>query len=202
MAKANWLGGVANPFALPVPPAGFLRELAAFDPDLVLYPSQQEFFYRLARRAHRTGGLMSALSSGTDAAVCVQHRLVPVTSIRGDAHFGPAILQWLRDRDTWAFGGAKKVNAILEAQDKHQARTRQRDRDSENDARARSMWRTYARRTGQSVALNDVHRGRGQQRSKHDVRNRTPRPHSAPAPLTPAPSGWTASGSGLVLPPT
>jgi hypothetical protein len=197
--RPNWLATVPNPFNLPTPSAGFLQDMAAFDPDLVLYPSQQEFFYRLARRATFGPGLLSALSTGTDSAVCVEHKLVPVTSIKGDAHFGPHILQWLADRDTWRHGGAKAVNRLLDERDADADKQARRERDSENTVRARSMWRTFARRTGQSVALSDVHRGRGQIRSKHRV---TPRTHSGQTPPTATPAGWQPSASGLVVPPT
>lgn len=197
MALTNWLSRVPNPFNLRVPPASFLTELAAFDADLVLYPSQQEWCYRLARRARLSGGLQHSMEFGPDSKVCVQHKLVPVTTFGGGITFGAQVFQFLADRDTWRFGGAKAVNQILDQQDAHQAQTQRRDRDSENVARARSMYRTYKRRVGERVVLNDVHRGRGIPKAAR------PRTHnSGPMPPTATPAGWQSSASGLVLPPT
>lgn len=203
MRFSNWLGKVANPFNLRVPPAGFLRELAAFDADLVLYPSQEQFAYRLARLGRRSGGLQPSMEYGPDSRVCVDYRLVPVTSFGGGITFGPQIFAYLRSCDTWQGGGAKDFIRRVEEADAADTNTRRRDRESENDARAHSMYRTYKRRAGESVVLSDVNRGRGQIRSKHDSRNSNTRTHSGPMPSTASlPSGFVQSASGLVIPST
>lgn len=198
---ANWLAKVANPFGLRVPPLWWLQELYVFDPDLVLFPSQQSFHYRLCRKARRSHGILSALSNGTDAAVCVAEKLVPVTSLGGTVAFNASIMQWLVDRDTWRHGGAKEANRILDEQEQAAEASKLRDRDAENDARAHSSYRTYVRRVGASVALSDINRGRGRMSRSRPIT----RTGSAPVPPTvsaPAPSGWGSSASGLVTPPT
>lgn len=195
---ANWLDKVANPFGLATPPLWWLQELYAFDCDLVLFPSQQSFHYRLCRKARRSQGILSALSTGTDAAICVNERLVPVTSLGGNVAFNSSIMQFLADCDTARHGGWQEYHRKLEAQEADAAKIQRKDREAENDARAHSSYRTYARRAGHSVALSDINRGRG--RVSRAVRSRT---GSAPVPPTvTTPAGWGTSTSGLVTPPT
>lgn len=200
---ANWLSKLPNPFGLRVPPTWWLQELAAYDSELVVFPSQQSFHYRLCRRACRTQGIISALIPGSDSAICVNEKIIPVTSIGGDAAFGSWIIQWLSDRDVWKHGGAEAANRLLDEQEATDKAADKRWRDGENTARARSSYRTYTRRAGLSVSLNDVHRGKRSRRA-----TTTPlhaRPGSAPVPptaATPPPMGWGESASGLVTPPT
>ena len=196
-----------NPFNLLPPPASFLRELAAFDADLVIFPSAQTFGYWITRRRKASAGITTVMDNGKDSGVMARHGLIPVTVFGGSVTWGAQVLQWFKDRDTWAVGGWKNAADIYEEQDKDADKAYLRWREGENDARGRSMYRTYKRRNGESVALSDVHRGQGQIRSKRRVPT-TPRVGigSAPVPPTSAmpvtPSGWQESSSGLVTPPT
>lgn len=192
----NWFGHIPNPFDLREPPKWWLQELASIDPQLVVYPSQESYHYRFARRATRGPGLLKALSWGTDSAVCVDHKLVPVTSFGGGLTFSAHIFQWLADRDTWRHGGAKKSADILDAQDADKEKAVNRAFDSENTARARSMYRTYKTRVGERVSLSDTNRGRGP--AKRKATTQSTRTGSAPVP----PTGWDATRSGIVTPPT
>lgn len=192
----NWFGHIPNPFDLREPPKWFLQELAAFDPHLVIYPSQEDYYYRIARRATRGPGLLKALSWGTDSAVCVDHKLVPVTSFGGNLTFSAHIFQYFADRDTWRHGGAKKSADLLDEQDKAAVAATNKEFDSENTARARSMYRTYKTRVGERISLADTNRGRGPANRK--ATTQSTRTGTAPVP----PTGWNSTPSGIVTPPS
>jgi hypothetical protein len=193
----NWLCEPGrNPYNLLPPPESFLRELAVFDDALVIMPSVREFGYWLLRRRKLTAGISTVLSLDKDSAVMVRHGLIPVTLFGGHITWGPQVLQWLRDRDTWHVGGGAKAADIYDEQDRASERQIQREIDSENDARARSAWRTVSYRNGSRVSRADVNRGRGPLRTRK-------RTGSAPVPPTvQTPPGWGESASGLVTPPT
>jgi len=193
----NWLCEPGrNPYNLLAPPESFLRELAVFDSALVIMPSVREFGYWLLRRRKLTAGISTVVSLDKDSATMARHGLIPVTLFGGSITWGPQVLQWLRDRDTWHVGGGTAAAEIYEEQDRATERQVQRGIDSENDARARSAWRTFNTRQGSRVSLADVNRGRGPLRTRK-------RTGSAPVPPTVlAPPGWSESTSGLVTPPT
>lgn len=190
----NWLGHIPNPFGLRVPPEWFLQELAAFDDQLVLYPSQEAYFYRLTRRRRLSPGLSPALSWGKDSAVCVTEGLIPVTSFGGNITFSAHIFQWLRDRDQWQFRDPGQIADRLDEFDRQHERQTTTDMDAENTARARSMYHTYKTRVGERVSLNDVNRGRQHLGKRSRIKATT-----GPAPVPP--TGWNVSPSGLVTPP-
>ena len=190
----NWLA-TRNPFDLQRPPKWFLRELAAYDDQLVIFPSLTAYHYRLTRRKNRSPGITAAISWNHDSAVCVEQGLIPVTSFRGDIVFGPQIFQWLREHDQWKLGGVDGVERRMQEIDAHNETQIQRSLDSDNDARAHSMWETYQRRVGARVNKHDPNRGRvGRPKNP----NRVTVAGSAPVP----PAGWKESPSGLITPPT
>jgi hypothetical protein len=197
-ALRNWLCEPGrNPFNLQPPPESFLRELAVFDADLVIMPSTRDYGYWLLRRRKLTKGISTVLNLNTDSALMARHGLIPVTLFGGHVTWGPQVLQWLRDRDTWHVGGGEKAANIYEEQDRAAEAAIQRQIDSENDARARSMWRTYTTRNGSRVSLADKNRGRG----PINTRKRTGSAPVPPAVVAPPP-GWRESASGLITPPT
>jgi hypothetical protein len=203
-AFGNWLTGTANPYGLLAPPQSFLRELAVFDPDAVIVPSAQHFGYWLTRKRRRTAGIMTVAKLGKDSQTFANHDLIPVTMWGGSITWGAAVFQWLRDHDTWAAGGADAASKLLEAQDEAAEKAQRRTLRDENIARARSMYRTYKRRSGESVALSDLGRGRGGSgRSKRTV-TVPPRTNTGQGAQTPTPAGWSssASGSGIITPPS
>lgn len=194
-SPSNWLCEPGrNPFNLLAPPASFLRELAIYDADLVIAPSTREYGYWLLRKRRKTKGITTVLDMDKDTALMARHGLIPVTVFGGSVTWGPQVLQWLADRDTWRHGGAEKAADILEEHERHAEKTLQKDLDSENVARARSMWRTYHTRAGSRLSLNDINRGRG----KRIARSISQRTGSAPVP----PTGWNVPPSGLITPPT
>jgi hypothetical protein len=77
----NWIQ-VENPYNLATPPAYFFTQLAAYDVDLVVFPSTCEPLYRLSRRSDRVQPIFHTLAPKyPDLKVCIEHRLVPITSI-------------------------------------------------------------------------------------------------------------------------
>lgn len=162
-----------------------------FDPDLVIMPHTKQFGYWLLRRRKLTKGISTVLTLNSDTSVMARYGLIPVTCFGGNITWGPSVLQWLRDRDTWHVGGGDKAADIYDEQDRANEQRIQRQIDSENEARARSMWRTYTTRSGSRVSRADVNRGRGPIRTNK-------RTGSAPVP----PTGWQTSPSGLITPPT
>lgn len=123
-AHPNWLDTL-NPFNLGTPPATWLAELWAFDPELVIFPSAMEPVYRVTKRAgpdsrgirkvtqkKRNDG--SHYAANLDTQTCWEHRLVPVTAIHPHANWSPVLLQDLAERDIKRFGGHAKVSQMLE----------------------------------------------------------------------------------------
>lgn len=206
----NWLCEPGrNPYNLLPPPDTFRRELAAYDPDAVIFPSVQHYGYWLTRRRKLTAGITTVLNLTKDSATMARYGLIPVTLFGGHITWGPSVLQWLADRDTWRHGGAEKAADALDEQDREHERAMQRWLDGENEARAKSMYRTYKRRNGESIVLNDTTRGFAPIRrgalTESAVRRNT-RTGSAPVPPTAGPvvlpGGWAQTASGLVTPPT
>ena len=127
----NWIDTL-NPFGLPRPPAWFLADLALYDPELVVFPSVEVAFYRLARRARRGPGALRALAKHPDTKVYVANRLVPVKSfypptISLDLAWG-RILPELTEYDVHRAGGADAASDRLdgmesEQEQKNRART-------------------------------------------------------------------------------
>ncbi len=195
----NWLGRVPNPFNVLMPPPSFLASLAVFDADAVIFPSSKNFGYWFCRRRTRTAGIMTTAALNADTTVMAQHNLVAVCFWGGSITWGPAVLQWLRDRDQWAFKNADEVHQTFLDEDARQDAAYKRWREGENDARAHSMYATLKTRSGERVHLGDANRGRGPIKPKARVSTSTAPALAAPVP--PTPGGWSATGSGIVIPP-
>ena len=116
---ANYLEAVPNPFNLVGPPAWFRRQMAAQDADLVIFPSQEEGLYRVARRVRANHQpVMHALQNRPDTKIYVQHGLVPVISLAPFVQWGPVVLSDLAEMDMWRFGGADAVADELEQRER------------------------------------------------------------------------------------
>lgn len=98
----------ANPFALETPPPGFLAELFAYDPLLVVFASIEDGVYRIARRVRHGAGVLTAVRNHPDTEIFVTHRLIPVTSILPTRMAGfdvwSKVIPELASRDTWRYG--------------------------------------------------------------------------------------------------
>src|SRR3990167_5016561 len=129
MSNQNYIRDI-NPFHLAGPPAWWLRQLHDFDPSLVVVPSRQGFYYRLAqRRPLRLPDhiVNDALFKESDTKMLASYSLVPVTTILSTANWSnPCLFVELANRAPWRMGGAAKVNKMLEDQDR--AESQQRDK--------------------------------------------------------------------------
>lgn len=159
-----------------VPPAYWLRRLHDFDPELVVFPSQQvPFAYVLARKARRTGGINAKMmekgpgvfAPTPDTRFCVERRMLPVTLIyRHNAVSWSIdnIIAELKARDIWAVGGAAKAADLMDARDDKE---RQKIKDNIRQDfwnRSGEAWRSYQARTGARVS----HGGTAAQAARRD----------------------------------
>src|SRR3972149_5686464 len=113
-----------NKFRLAGPPSWWLRQLDEFDPSLVVVPSRQGFYYRLAQRRPLKLAehvVNDALFKESDTQMLATYGLVPVTTILATANWSnPYMFEELRRRAPWRMGGAAAVNANIEAMEKQQ----------------------------------------------------------------------------------
>jgi len=152
--------GAPNPFQLAGPPAWWLRELAIFDADLVVVPSQQQPVYRLARRVRRAKGLLeSAVPQVKDFQplpdTLQMHalRVVPVTTIMPGAVWGNHLFATLAARDTWRVGGGAKTADLLDEADRVARQRRKAEtHDTAGEVAAR-MHEAYSYRSGSRTSL-------------------------------------------------
>jgi hypothetical protein len=113
----NFLSG-PNPFSIAAPPAWFLTQLYTFDPELVLFASQETPCYQVARRLkfHRYA---RPSQRHPDTVVFALHNLHPVGRLLPSplTRWGPQILEDLRAMDVDAVGGGDKAADRLDAFD-------------------------------------------------------------------------------------
>src|SRR5437773_9843307 len=102
-----------NKFSLAGPPPWWLKQLWAFDPSLVVVPSQQGFYYRLAQRRKISlpiSFVNDLLFKDSDTRMLAGYGLIPVTTILATANWGnPFLFEELRRRSVTRMGGAEKV---------------------------------------------------------------------------------------------
>lgn len=153
---------IPSPFALPKPKDHWLRTLAAFDADLVIFPSQKQPLYRLARRAKRSGGITERIFRKVgsmlhpDTKIMFDNRLVAVTTIPRGAVEAPCeiLCQQLIPRDTWRFGPGDDAGArSLERMEHEEAERQNRAWKEETRARHRAARISFLYRTGARVSL-------------------------------------------------
>ena len=141
-----------NPFQLAGPPTYWLRQLWTYDPSLVVIPSRQGFYYRLAQR--RRLNLPMRITNDTlwkesDTRMLARHGLIPVTTIVATANWSnPLIWVELSNRAPWRMGGAAKVNALLEKQEHQDRQARDQQVSDQLDYVARDAWNFYQMKTG------------------------------------------------------
>lgn len=157
--RTNWIEG-PNPFGLATPPRFFLRDLATFDADLVIFPSAEQACYRLCRRVTRGAPLTKVARMQTalgvhverfDHKVVVKERLVPVISLHAFPHWGPKILLDLAEADLWRHGGAEKADEMINAREQDERRRLDQHMSDELDARGHAAWSAYKWGSGQII---------------------------------------------------
>lgn len=141
-----------NPFKLAGPPEHFLRGLYEFDRSLVVIPSKQGFYYRLAQR--RPPSLSAdivnqSLFKESDTKMLASYGLVPVTTILSTANWSnPLLFEALRSRAPWRLGGAKQVIDTIEGRE-HQDELKVREQNSEMlDYTGKEAWKYYKTKLG------------------------------------------------------
>ena len=142
----------ANRFGLAGPPKWFLTKLWEFDPSLVIVPSKQGFYYRLAQRRKLQlpeKMVQDAMWHYSDTQMLARYSLVPVTTILATANWSnPYIFVDLASRAPWRMGGAEKVNAQLDAQEKQVEQDKQQKISDHLDYLSKDGWNLYRKKIG------------------------------------------------------
>jgi len=167
--RSNYLASGPNPFNLVGPPDWFLDQLAAYDDQLVIFPSQEEAVYRIARKHQgRSPRIFNFLAERPDTKQYVAHNLVPVTSVLPPplVQWGPVIINDLAEKDIQRVGGWKEAARLLEDREDTQERRLNANIRDDADHLARFAWKALKWRTGQTVDLGA--------RKAEGARSRTP----------------------------
>lgn len=150
-APRNYVVDV-NPFRLAGPPDHFLRSLWDFDNSLVVIPSRQGFFYRLAQRRKltlTTKMINDLLFDQSDTKMLAKHGLVPVTTILATANWSnPFLFEELRRRAPWRLGGADQVITRLEAREQQDEIDKQSRTHEHLDSLGKDAWGLYNKKIG------------------------------------------------------
>lgn len=184
MHKPNILRGVPNPFQTVAPPAWWLKELALFDPQLVLFPSQKRGTFVLGRRATHSAGEplhdVKGLTQNPDTIVLRAHHLVRVCEIMPGVIWDQRIFIKLAAHDIRRQGGPAEVANKLDAMDVKKEQQIATAQEDELHNRSTDAYRSYKTRVGERLSLAATPHGRGTL-VKHpvSVHVRTPSP-SAP----------------------
>lgn len=176
----NWIAD-ENRFSAPRPPMWFLRMLWDQDAMLVILPSRIAPKYILARRREKSNRVpvlvaahnkLMAETRGSDGDMLAHYGLQGVESITGPlgGSWSPAIIQQLKERDTWAVGGADAYTDQLEAAEKKVAETKRAAWLDDMDHRAKDAWRSYKARTGQ----RSQHSNAGHKKAAKVMKQRVP----------------------------
>jgi hypothetical protein len=141
-----------NPFSLAGPPKYFLRQLWEFDNSLVVIPSRQGWYYRLAQRKRLNLPehiVNDALFNDSDTKMLARHSLVPVTTILATVNwFNPFLIEELRRRSPTRLGGADAVNKMLEDQDRRDDAAKDAKIDDATTIMAKDGWGMYQKKIG------------------------------------------------------
>ena len=141
-----------NRFKLAGPPKFWLNQLWDFDSSLVVVPSRQGCYYRLAqrRRLQLPEHIVNeALFKESDTQMLSTYGLVPVTTILATANWSnPLMFEELRQRAPWRNGGADKVNAELEIKDQQREMDKNVRIDERNTDIAKDAWKMYNKKIG------------------------------------------------------
>jgi hypothetical protein len=148
----NYLRGT-NPFALAGPPDWWLCKLWDFDDSLVIVPSKQGCFYRLAQRRRPTLGAAVAtevLKDEGDTLLLASHHLVPITTLSALANWSnPLMWEDLRQMAPWRHPqGADAFIKDVEALDVQKDAATQAKIDNITESLAKDSWGYYRMKAG------------------------------------------------------
>ena len=147
----NWIVD-QNRFSLAGPPRWWLKQLWEFDSSLVVVPSRQGFYYRLAQRRKLNlpdNIVNEALFKESDTQMLASHSLVPVTTIIATANWGnPYMFVELANRAPWRMGGADKVNKMIEDQEFKEHIDTRIATDAHLHELSKDAWKLYRKKIG------------------------------------------------------
>jgi hypothetical protein len=164
-----------NRFKLAGPPKWFLIQLMDFDDSLVIVPSRQGFFYRLAQRRklklpeHITN---EALWNHSDTQMLASYSLVPVTTILATVNWGnPILFNELAERAPWRQGGADKVIKHIEGQEREKELRQQAATAEHLEYLGKDAWKLYRKKIGLGRSWNTSPEGaKSEQKPRVNVR--------------------------------
>lgn len=149
--QANYVPDV-NKFKLSGPPKWWLSRLWDFDNSFVVVPSRQGFYYRLAQRRRLSLSeklTQDVLFKESDTQMLASYGLIPVTTILATANWSnPFLFEELRRRSVHRMGGAAKVNAMLEEQEKKDELDRAAKTDEHLTSLSKDAWGMYNKKIG------------------------------------------------------
>ena len=147
-----------NRYKLAGPPRWFLAQLWDFDSSLVIVPSRQGFYYRLAQRRplklpeHITN---EALWNESDTQMLATYSLVPVTTILATANWSnPLLFKDLAERAPWRQGGTNKVIASIEAREREVELRKRQATDEHLTHLSKDAWKLYRKKIGLGRSWN------------------------------------------------
>jgi hypothetical protein len=153
---ANFLRS-ANPFQLADPPKWFMVHMKAFDPLLVMFASEKDPVFKLARRCKFSAGVKPAdvpgVANHPDTIFMFNRRIVPVTTVIPKAHWGLHVFEQLAARDIVRRGGHKRVVSEMEASERAAREKAELDRDDLGTVVGSDAYASLKYRTGQRVSM-------------------------------------------------
>jgi hypothetical protein len=151
MQSPNFIADT-NPFQLAGPPEWFLRQLWDFDSSLVIVPSRQGFYYRLAQRRKLNlpaKMVNDILFQESDTQMLATYGLVPVTTILSTANWSnPLLFQDLASRAPHRMGGSQKAISLLEGSEAKEDLRKAAQQDEMLHFLAKDGWGMYQKNIG------------------------------------------------------
>lgn len=141
-----------NKFVLAGPPKWWLSKLWDFDDSLVVIPSRQGFYYRLAQRRMSSPSadvVNSVMWQDSDTQMLVSYGLIPVTTILSTANWSnPYLFEELRNRAPWRLGGADAVADRLDDEDRKAEIDKRVKTDEHLEYLGKDSWKLYNKKIG------------------------------------------------------
>lgn len=194
-----------NKFKLSGPPKWWLDKLWEFDNSLVIVPSRQGFYYRLAQKRKLNlpeNVVNEALWQYSDTQMLAQYGLIPVTTIIATATWSDWMFHELAKRAPHRMGGAKRVIKELEDGEAALEAKRRAETDQHLGDVSKDGWKYYQRLTGQRTFVDST-KTKGTTIPLGPRRKGSPTSSPTPArsPKARQSSDRPQSGSGLILVP-
>jgi len=148
----------ANPFSLAAPPASFLRDLFAYDAEIVIFASTKEPVYRFCRRASGNTFWTRFDKKHPDSAICLSNRLIPLKAILPKPTWGQTLISQIASCDIQRVGGGQAAAELLEQQEQLEERRQMIAQDDECDARSSEAYKGLKAQMGERIHLGTTKR--------------------------------------------